>query len=233
VTNSDQPLSPIETAMAAAVNAYRQSRGLPTLEISPSLRRAALWKSANMANGGPYDHADADGRYTFDRFRDCGYNFANAGMGENLANVDIGFQPEREVVELLTAWKASPLHEMVQTDPSYHAFGIARVAAGTSVYWTVTFGSVMDSQGTQRLSIADVRLPSLDEDPCLPDAGQSDCDPDRLALWSGDPDAWAVQLQANGVAVTPQNIVLQTLYYRSDRGSAIARALLIRLGVTP
>src|SRR5215218_4814163 len=36
-----------------------------------------------------------------------------------------------------------------------------------------------------------LRLPPLDEDPCLPPAGAAACDSLRLALWLGDPDAWA------------------------------------------
>src|SRR5438067_750220 len=83
----------------------------------------------------------------------------------------------------------------------------ARSAGGGSVFWTATFGSVKDSEGRHAVTAAEVRLPSLDDDPCLPAAGDSECDADRLALWRGDPDAWAVQLRANGVAVTPENIV--------------------------
>src|SRR5262245_10857688 len=190
VANADQPLSPIEAAMIAAINDYRRSKNLSTLELSPSLRKAALWKATDMATGGPYDHADADGRYTFDRLSDCGYDFVNASSGENLASISAGVAPDREVAELLGAWKASPLHEMVQTDPSYRAIGIARVAAGDgAVYWTATFGTVTDSEGQHAVTVAEVRLPSLEEDPCLPAAGDAECDAERLALWRGDADA--------------------------------------------
>jgi uncharacterized protein YkwD len=233
VANADQTLGPVESAMVKAINDYRRTRRLPLLNVSPTLRRAALWKTMDMANGGPYSHADSDGRYTFDRLNDCGYDFANAAKGENLGNISAGAAPDREVQELLAAWRASPLHEEVQTNPDYHVIGIARASGGGSVYWTVTFGSVMDSEAQHALTLAEVRLPSLDEDPCLPDAFSGDCGPERLALWSGDPQAWAVQLGANAVVATPENILLETLYYRSDGGSTVSRDLLVRLGIAP
>jgi len=219
--------------MTTAINEYRRSRGLTALEVSAPLRKAALWKSADMAAGGPYDHADADGRFTFDRLDDCGYNFVNAAKGENLANISDGVALEREVRELLEAWKASPIHEKVQTTVEYKAIGIARVSGRASVYWTVTFGSVADSEGVRQVSLSDARLPSLEEDPCLPLSGQTECDEARLALWRGDEPAWRVQLTANGVAVNRDNIILQTLYLRADGGSAKARTLLVLLGATP
>ena len=137
------------------------------------------------------------------------------------------------MAEVLASWRASPLHEEVQTNPDYRAIGIARSSGGGSVWWTVTYGSVKDNEGQHGLTLAEVRLPPLEEDPCLPDAFTTECTSERLALWSGDPQAWAVQLNANAMPVTAENILLQTLYYRSDGGSLTARDLLVRLGVAP
>jgi uncharacterized protein YkwD len=144
VDNADLQMEQIEQHMLAAINAYRQQRGLSALESSPTLRRAAMWKSQERGRGGAEAHDDPFRRWD-QRLNDCGYDPA-AMKGENLAVVDGEPSLEREAEMVLRAWQNSPAHDSILTDSVFSAVGIARVRVpGTlRTYWTADFGSVRE-----------------------------------------------------------------------------------------
>jgi hypothetical protein len=61
--------------------------------------------------------------------------------------------------------------------------------------------------------------------PCIPAVGQRACDPERLALWSGDATAWRARLQAQGrPAPSPDDIFVATLTFRIEAGEPAFKA---------
>ena len=67
--------------------------------------------------------------------------------------------------------------------------------------------------------------------PCIPTAGQTVCDPERLALWNGDGAAWRARFQAQGrPAPSPDDVFVATVTFRVEAGdpatiAAIAQVL--------
>lgn len=141
---ADAPLEAVEQALIGEINDYRTALGLANVSESPSLRRAAMWKSQDRAEGGPETHDDPT-RSWHKRLNDCGYTL-DAEKGENLANFEGDIPLADEPAMLVSAWKNSPGHDKVLTDPSYRVVGVARVRVpGTfRTYWTADFGSIPD-----------------------------------------------------------------------------------------
>ena len=128
----------LATQVVALVNAHRATLGLQPLAISPALTAAATWKARHMAAYSYLDHDDPApplARTAGERITDCGY--PQAGWGENIAE---GYTTAQAVLD---GWLSSPGHRANIEDPSYRATGVA--AAGTSMYWSETFGSVLDA----------------------------------------------------------------------------------------
>src|SRR3712207_905511 len=86
VEGHEKPLNAIEAGFLRELNDYRRAKGLSTLEESPSLRKAAMWKSVARANGASEAHEDPD-RSMAERLNACGYDFI-ANKGENLAKFE-------------------------------------------------------------------------------------------------------------------------------------------------
>lgn len=133
-----------EQILLREINAYRAAQGLHELAMSPSLNRAALWKSVSRADGGPDGHDD--GERTWDqRFDDCGYD-SNSYIGEALAVSTDYPSEEAEALRIFELWKTSPVHEHTISDPVYRSIGLAgvRLPDSSTTYWTADFGSVLE-----------------------------------------------------------------------------------------
>jgi uncharacterized protein YkwD len=142
VTDDELALSPLEYTLIDAINTYRAALGAPALEVSPSLTRAAVWKSEARAAGAPEAHDDPF-RPWDQRLADCGYDLPTA-KGENLARVTGELAADEEPAVVVTAWQGSPAHDAVLRDPVYAAAGVARIQAGGTIYWTAIFGGIPD-----------------------------------------------------------------------------------------
>lgn len=123
------------TAVLAAVNAHRATRGLAALRISTTLTASATWKARHMA---AYDYMAHDdpappaARSFFGRVAACG--FAGAA-GENIAR---GYPTAAAVVH---AWLADPPHR-ANIERGWSTTGIAVAVGGTGVrYWVEDFGT--------------------------------------------------------------------------------------------
>jgi uncharacterized protein YkwD len=128
----------LATQVVVLVNAHRAQLGLEPLAISPTLTAAATWKARHMAAYGYMDHDDPAppvARTAGQRIADCGY--PQAAWGENIAE---GYKTAQAVVD---GWLASPGHKANIEDPSFRATGVG--AAGSPLYWSQTFGSVLDA----------------------------------------------------------------------------------------
>jgi uncharacterized protein YkwD len=129
------------------VNQHRTAMGLGALVSSPTLTKAADWKSLHMGYYRYMTHDDPAppvARTVSDRLQTCGYPIGSVGWGENIA---YGYATANDV---MTAWLNSSGHRANIENPSYRAIGIgvARNSSGT-YYWTQDFGTLADGGTTQ------------------------------------------------------------------------------------
>jgi uncharacterized protein YkwD len=123
------------------VNQHRASIGLGPLLVSPTLTRAAVWKSRHMA---AYDYIAHDdpappvARTWIDRVHTCAYPL-NAYAGENIA---IGARTPNEV---MAGWLTSTGHRENIESPQFTAIGVGVAGSGSRLSWTQDFGSVADA----------------------------------------------------------------------------------------
>lgn len=121
-----------EQAALDLINGHRSQRGLALLAISPSLNRAAQWKSESMAGGTPFAHDDGF-RSWAQRMRECGYTYStwvreNIAAGNESAEATVG------------QWINSGIHRENMFDPRLRVIGIARRQGGVyGWYWTADF----------------------------------------------------------------------------------------------
>jgi uncharacterized protein YkwD len=129
--------------VVSLVNQHRQSLGLPTLGVSPTLTASAQWKSAHMAYYQYMQHDDPAppvARTVSDRLAACGYPMTNIAWGENIAE---GYQTPQDV---MNAWLNSPGHKANIENASFVAIGVGAVQSSSGAwYWTQDFGSQLDS----------------------------------------------------------------------------------------
>lgn len=141
----------IHDSFAGSVNAYRASRGLPTVAVSPTLQKAAQWMAEDVAtNGVPaVPHISSDGRTPQQRMADAGYPVSSARTSEIIA------WGATTVAGAMNLWLNSAPHYAVLNDPQYVAAGFGVACWGTyPCVWVVDFGSVDDraSAASQALS---------------------------------------------------------------------------------
>jgi uncharacterized protein YkwD len=130
----------LATQVVVLVNAHRAQLGLAPLAISPTLTAAATWKARHMAAYRYMDHDDPAPpvpRTAGQRIADCGY--PQAMWGENIAE---GYKTAQAVVD---GWLASPGHKANIEDPSFRATGVGAAGGVGGMYWSQTFGSVLDA----------------------------------------------------------------------------------------
>lgn len=135
-----------ESDLVAQVNAFRASRGLPTLVVSDTLTFAAKWMSTDMAVNNYFAHTSLDGRSPTQRMADAGYPATQTWSGEDLA---AGYT---SAADALNGWINSPAHLAVLTNPNYHAIGVGRAYGAGSQwgwYWDADFGGIVDAGVTQ------------------------------------------------------------------------------------
>ena len=128
-----------ETAFLMLINNHRLQNGLPALQTSMTLSRAAQWKSNDMGAGAYFAHDDG-WRTWVQRIRDCGYGH-NAWLGENIAAGVPGAQAAFDL------WKNSPGHNANMLGMNYTTIGVGRAYVPGSPYgwyWTTEFASVND-----------------------------------------------------------------------------------------
>jgi uncharacterized protein YkwD len=135
------------------VNAHRAQIGLQALVVSPTLSAAATWKARNMAAYGYMGHDDPgppDARTADERIAACGY--PQAEWGEDLAS---GYATAQAVVD---GWLSSPEHRANIERPEFRATGIG--VAGAAMYWSQTFGVVVDGGSVVPAPIAPTLAPA-------------------------------------------------------------------------
>jgi uncharacterized protein YkwD len=116
-----------ENEVVRLTNELRRAHGLPAVQISEVLRRAARAHSDDMAIRRFFDHVDPNGRTPFDRMRAHGHARPAA---ENIAHGQ--HTPE----EAMGAWLRSPGHRANLLLPDVRQLGVGL----RDGYWTQNFG---------------------------------------------------------------------------------------------
>jgi len=129
-------------------NQVRVSQGLPTLDFSDRLEKAALAKAEDMVETGYFDHFGPAGQTPWQFMEQANYHYDYGG--ENLA---IGFTSSQEIIQ---AWLDSPTHRQNLLEPNYEDVGIAVLPAlvdGLPDYLVVQmFGSLVKPNGEGELT---------------------------------------------------------------------------------
>jgi uncharacterized protein YkwD len=114
-----------QLTLLAHINAFRSSRGLSRVRLSPALTAAATAHSSAMARRGFFSHTSANGTSFSQRIAQY-YpvrGFRRWTVGENLAwgGPDIG------PGTTLRLWLGSPMHRSVLLTPAWREVGLAAV----------------------------------------------------------------------------------------------------------
>jgi uncharacterized protein YkwD len=146
--NADTPadsasVDALREAVVCLVNQQRTARGIPALNASSKLDRAAQGWTNSMVASGRFEHGNFTGR--FDAVH---YDWQSAG--ENIAT---GYATPRRAV---AAWMASPDHCRNVLDPSFRDIGTGeryapvRGWASGPATWTQDFGLQMSQSARSR-----------------------------------------------------------------------------------
>jgi uncharacterized protein YkwD len=128
----------VRAEMLAEINTLRRKAGVPPLQMSPALQRAAQAHAQDMIARGYYGHKSPSGTTVRERSREAGYEWRT--IGENIAE---GQTSEREV---MTSWMNSKGHRENILNPHFRDLGIG-LALGKSrggeyrVVWVQNFGA--------------------------------------------------------------------------------------------
>ena len=132
----------LHDSLINSVNAYRASRGLPTVIASPTLQNPAQFMADDIAvHGIPNPpHVSSDGRTARQRLADAGYPVDTTWTAEILA------WGATSSSGAMTLWLNSAPHAAALNDPHYVAggFGVACYGVVSPCVWVVTFGSLVD-----------------------------------------------------------------------------------------
>ena len=138
-----------EQWMADQINAYRASKGVPTLRVSDQLRRPTMWgalDSATRKDNKPVDHTDTRGMGPMDRAKFCG-NYTGTVIGEikYWGRGGAGGNANGLGPAALAWWKNSPGHNARLLDPNATTFAVGQAYQGyptiTRAHYTVVFGN--------------------------------------------------------------------------------------------
>jgi uncharacterized protein YkwD len=114
--------------MLSRVNAVRVQAGVRPLRMCARLNASALMHAQDMASTGVFSHVGSAGDQFWDRMASAGYRMR--ASGENIA------AGQGAPWEVMKAWRGSPAHYAILTDPAFRHAGFAMVTATTGPYRT-------------------------------------------------------------------------------------------------
>jgi uncharacterized protein YkwD len=145
-----------ESAMVAALNADRTSRGLVPVRIDPRLMEIARARSADMVAHSYFSHVQPDGRNVFDILSSSGIAWYGAGeiiAMNNYPTFDTSLQRSN------LDWLNSPGHYAIIVSDSYNYVGVGLAVDGATgtKYWTAVYLKGPDRTGAR----ASAKTPSV------------------------------------------------------------------------
>jgi len=123
--HSHKHLTTLNRQVAAAINGFRRSHGLPPLHTSAALNAAARQHSQEMGADGYFDHPSKDGTPFWKRiqsyYTNKGYSYWT--VGENL----LWASPSISASDAMKQWIASPEHLANLKDKDWRDLGVSAV----------------------------------------------------------------------------------------------------------
>lgn len=144
VTGAEAAFS--DEQVMAEINAERRRAGLVELHHNPTLERAALQHSADMAARDYLSHDVLGGPKFAERAAAIGYPYRQ--MSENVAR---GYTTPRELV---AAWMASPSHRAAILNPIFRDIGIGLAVGQHHGRQTVSADAMFGVQSDQTLLLS-------------------------------------------------------------------------------
>ena len=183
-----------ELELLVEINEYRTANGLTPLKLSTTLGAAAEHHSESMASFNYFDpshdlHFEGPNQ---DETVSWQQNIANFGYPDNThtsraENLAAGYE---RAAETLAQWQSSPSHDEHLLSPKFQAIGIGRAfnpESGYRWYWTVTFGSLVDSQASACVESAGVAgSPAPGSQLSIMRSGRNGSSTDSSAVYDGD-----------------------------------------------
>jgi uncharacterized protein YkwD len=126
-----------EAQLLGLINDYRRTQHAPPLIGQPRLQAAAAWYAADMARNDSFSHTHVDslGRPPEDRFHQFSYPWAVA---------EVSASGPTTPAWALAYWKASPGHNAILIDPSFHQAGVGigfNRQTPDRYFWVVSLGT--------------------------------------------------------------------------------------------
>lgn len=122
---------PEEAAVRSLANGARADAGAGALSCDPLVAEVARDHADDMCARGYFDHTSQDGRSPFDRMRDAGVMFSNAG--ENIA------WGQANAEQVHTSWMNSPGHRGNILNGAFERIGIGYAECSGRPYWVQVF----------------------------------------------------------------------------------------------
>jgi len=183
-----------EWALLQQINDYRFDEGLDPLTLSETLGGAADHHSESMAAFNYFDashdlHFEGPAQDSTVSWQD---NIANFGYPDNThtsraENLAAGYELGEET---LAQWKSSPSHNEHLLSEKFQAIGIGRAFNPDSEYrwyWTVTFGSYVDSVATScDDSTSEDGAPATGDELNIERSGRNGSSTDSSVAYDGD-----------------------------------------------
>jgi uncharacterized protein YkwD len=132
---TDTPIiAPLEQELIDLINTQRRDHGRPPLHVDARLMQAAAVHSIDMAGGGNFSHADADGNGPDQRVTSEGYRWRyvaeNIGCGQETP------------LRIIHSWMQSSGHRQNLLAPEARDLGVAaatRRDGQCRIFWTALF----------------------------------------------------------------------------------------------
>lgn len=183
-----------EFELFTEINDYRSANGLAPLVLSPSLGAAADHHSESMASFNYFDPShdlhfegpNQDETVTWQaNIANFGYpDSTHTSRAENLA---AGYE---RAAETIAQWQSSPSHDEHLLSTKFQAIGVGRAFNPESEYhwyWTVTFGSLVDSTASACVETAGAEgSPAPGTQLPIMRSGRNGSSSDSSAVYDGD-----------------------------------------------
>jgi uncharacterized protein YkwD len=138
---SDTQLTPQSRKMIELINIERQVYGIPPLEYSSKLERAAIHHSTDMATHNICSHELSNGAPFYKNVFNCGYPVC--AVAENVA---AGLST---AVDAFESMFSSPEHRPNLMNPDFTQIGVSEIVNAKSsnrYFWALEFGAPTSSQ---------------------------------------------------------------------------------------
>jgi len=143
--SDEKYLKDIASKIHMLINEERTSRGLSSLSWNPTITKAAVNHSTDMANRGYFEHDSPEGRDFTWRYSQVGFTCSISqgnwiyGGAENIMYMEGYYGVDTIAEETVDGWMTSPGHRENILTPYFKSEGIGVAQSGNEIYATQNF----------------------------------------------------------------------------------------------